>query len=117
MNSKTLFVICCFLLAGCVQPTPQPTDGVQPETPNMPNPASVYCEQQAYTLEIRTVNDGSQTGVCIFPDGSECEEWAYYRGECKPITMETLPNPASAFCEQQGNTLEIRTASYLPRWQ
>jgi putative hemolysin len=106
MNSKTLFVICCLLLAGCVQPTPQPTDGMQPETPNMPNPASVYC-----TLEIRTVNDGSQTGVCIFPDGSECEEWAYYRGECKPITLETLPNPASAFCEQQGNTHEIRTAS------
>ena len=25
-------------------------------------------------------------------------------------TMETLPNPASAFCEQQGYTLEIRTA-------
>jgi putative hemolysin len=53
---------------------------------NMPNPASVYCEQNGYTLEIRTADDGSQTGVCIFPDGSTCDEWAYFRGECGPAT-------------------------------
>lgn len=49
----------------------------------LPNPASVYCEEQGYELEIRTNPDGSQTGYCIFPDGSECEEWSYYRGECE----------------------------------
>jgi len=53
---------------------------------NMPNPASVYCEQNGYTLEIRTAEDGSQSGVCIFPDGSSCEEWAYFRGECAPAS-------------------------------
>ena len=47
------------------------------------NPASVYCEKQGYELEIRTNPDGSQTGYCIFSDGSECEEWAYFRGECQ----------------------------------
>ncbi len=50
----------------------------------MPNPASAFCEQQGYKLEIRTAPDGSQAGVCIFPDGSECDEWAYYRGDCTP---------------------------------
>jgi hypothetical protein len=50
----------------------------------MPNPASVYCEQQGYISEIRTAADGGQTGYCIFPDGSECDEWAYFRGECAP---------------------------------
>jgi hypothetical protein len=50
----------------------------------LPNPASAYCEQQGYISNIRTASDGSQSGVCIFPDGSECDEWAYYRGECKP---------------------------------
>ncbi|GEM_PF-4579167 len=44
------------------------------------NPASVYCEN----------NDGSSDfehfsiGICKFADGSECEEWAYYTGDCKP---------------------------------
>lgn len=50
---------------------------------SIPNPASVYCIQNNGTLEIRE-NEKGQYGVCIFPDGSECEEWAYYRGECKP---------------------------------
>jgi len=22
--------------------------------------------------------------VCVFPDGSTCDEWAYFRGECSP---------------------------------
>ena len=48
------------------------------------NPASVFCEDNKARLEIRTNADGSQYGVCIFDDNSECEEWAYYRGECKP---------------------------------
>ncbi|MBN2556167.1 MAG: DUF333 domain-containing protein [Anaerolineales bacterium] len=55
------------------------------EMSGLPNPASVYCRDNGYALEIRTAEDGSQYGVCIFPDGSECEEWAYYRGECSPV--------------------------------
>ncbi|MBN1139531.1 MAG: DUF333 domain-containing protein, partial [Anaerolineae bacterium] len=27
---------------------------------------------------------GGVAGICVFADGSECEEWAYFRGECKP---------------------------------
>jgi len=56
----------------------------------MPNPASVYCEQQGNKLEIHTAEDCSQSRVCVFPDGSTCDEWAYFRGECG---METLENP------------------------
>ena len=59
----------------------------------MPNPASVYCEQNGNTLEIRTAADGSQSGVCIFPDGSTCDEWAYFRGECGPAAQNS-PTPA-----------------------
>ena len=47
------------------------------------NPASVNCIEQDGTLEIRTNEDGSQTGYCIFDDETECEEWAFYKGECK----------------------------------
>ncbi|MFH1713297.1 MAG: DUF333 domain-containing protein [Candidatus Jacksonbacteria bacterium] len=46
------------------------------------NPASVYCEKQGYKLEMRTDESGGQYGVCIFDDGSECDEWAYFRSEC-----------------------------------
>ncbi|MGB9719580.1 MAG: DUF333 domain-containing protein [Candidatus Anstonellales archaeon] len=49
----------------------------------IPNPASVYCEEQGGTLEIRKDESGNEYGVCVFEDGSECEEWALYRGECK----------------------------------
>ena len=62
---------------------------------NMPNPASVYCEQKGNELEIHTAADGSQSGICVFPDGSTCDEWAYYRGECGPAAQKS-PTPAMA---------------------
>jgi putative hemolysin len=55
---------------------------VSSENIQIANPASVYCVQSGYTLEIRTAAGGGQYGVCIFPDGSECEEWAFFRNEC-----------------------------------
>jgi putative hemolysin len=71
--------------------TPEPTaTGIPPA--NMPNPASVYCEQNGNKLEIRKAADGSQSGVCIFPDGSTCDEWAYFRGECGPA-VQISPTP------------------------
>jgi putative hemolysin len=48
------------------------------------NPASVYCEQQGGTVDIRTDESGGQIGYCVFADGTEVEEWAYYRGEAQP---------------------------------
>jgi putative hemolysin len=61
----------------------------------MPNPASVYCTQKGNKLEIRTAADGSQYGICVFPDGSTCDEWAYYRGECG-LAAQKSPTPAIA---------------------
>jgi putative hemolysin len=46
------------------------------------NPASVFCEEQGGTLDMRVDQNGGQYGVCMFDDGSQCEEWAFYRGEC-----------------------------------
>ncbi len=48
------------------------------------NPASVYCEQQGGTVDIRTDDSGGQIGYCVFADGTEVEEWAYFRGEAEP---------------------------------
>jgi putative hemolysin len=63
--------------------TVMPLEPTVNSTSQLPNPASKYCIEQGYNFTIRTNPDGSQTGYCIFPDGSECEEWAYFRGECK----------------------------------
>ena len=82
----------------------------------MANPASVYCEEQGGTVDMRT-SDAGQYGVCVFPDGSECEEWAFFRGECSPGKFEQpaedvigMPNPASVHCEEQGGTVDMRTS-------
>ncbi len=64
---------------------------VSSENIQIANPASVYCAQSGYTLEIRTSIGGGQYGVCIFPDGSECEEWAFFRHECG-AGYRTLPD-------------------------
>jgi len=58
------------------------SQAVSSENIEIANPASVYCVQSGYTLEIRTYTGGGQYGVCIFPDGNECEEWAFFRDEC-----------------------------------
>lgn len=61
-----------------------PEANSSPDKAGLPNPASVYCEEQGGRVEVRTAADGGQYGVCIFPDGSECLDWAFYRGECGP---------------------------------
>ena len=57
------------------------------------NPASVYCEEQGGRLEMRSDANGTY-GVCIFEEGSECEEWAYWRGECGPPSTDERVNVA-----------------------
>ena len=83
---------------------------------NMPNPASVYCEQNGNKLEIHTAGDGSQSGVCVFPNGSTCDEWAYFRGECGP-TAQTSPTPSvtvEAAIEASGGPGENASGGYMP---
>jgi putative hemolysin len=52
-------------------------------TNEIPNPASIFCKENGGTEENRQAADGSVAGFCLFSDGSECDEWAYFRGECK----------------------------------
>jgi len=60
-----------------------PEPKVKENNVGMANPASVFCEENGGKLEIITATDGSQSGMCKFSDGSQCEEWAFQRGECK----------------------------------
>jgi putative hemolysin len=69
----------------------------------MPNPASVFCEEQGGRIEIRA-GEGGQVGTCVFPDGSECEEWAFFRGECVPGGGEYQP-PDSTVCSDLSKSM------------
>ena len=100
------------LLASCqIWPLQQPAESTDEEpVADMANPASVFCEEQGGTVEIRTDASGGQYSVCVFEDGSECEEWAFFHDECQPGEPEIgMANPASVFCEEQGGTVEMRT--------
>ena len=90
----TLLLAIAVVAAGCSpKPTPQPAaTATQPGSgAEIANPASTFCAEQGYKSEIRTAADGSQSGVCVFPDGSECDDWAYLRGECGPAQTGTQP--------------------------
>ncbi|MDY0019299.1 MAG: DUF333 domain-containing protein [Anaerolineae bacterium] len=79
------------LISGCgTEPTApiEETTIVPDAESELANPASVYCEDQGYALEIRTDEAGGQFGVCIFPNGTECEEWAFFRGTCNSEQAE-----------------------------
>ncbi len=86
----TIGLFFCTTLAACTSRIEGP-ESITLDTPqaNIPNPASAFCEQNGNKLEIHTADDGSQFGVCVFPDGSTCDEWEYYRGECGPSMKST----------------------------
>ena len=120
MKNIFTFVIILMALTACAAPQTQaasePAATDKPQV-GMPNPASVYCEQNGNTLEIRTADDGSQNGTCIFPDGSTCDEWAYYRGECGPVAQKSL-TPAmtveATANASDGGTEEQASGGYMP---
>ncbi len=64
----------------------------------LPNPASVYCQQQGGKTDIRKTAAG-EVGYCVFPDKSECEEWAFFRGECKPGKPTAAATSPTGPCE------------------
>ncbi len=45
----------------------------------MANPASVYCEEQGGTVTIVKDENWNEYGICKLADGTEVEEWEYYR--------------------------------------
>ena len=80
MKTKSIIVLVMVLavislvwLGGCAK---------QEKNTGIANPASVYCEEHGGESVIRTMDAGGQVGYCKFANGKECEEWAFYRGEC-----------------------------------
>lgn len=59
------------------------TENVEVESGNV---ASKYCIEHGGSSFITTTQTESgeinAQGICELPDGTQCEEWSYYRGEC-----------------------------------
>jgi putative hemolysin len=77
-----VFFLFAMILAGCV--ARQTATPAASGSGTIPNPASVYCQEHGGSVEMRTDTSGAQYGVCRFADGSECDEWAFYRSQCAP---------------------------------
>jgi putative hemolysin len=119
MKKIYTFTIILMVLTACTAQQVQAPEPAATDIPqvNMPNPASVYCEQNGNKLEIQTASDSSQNGICVFPDGSTCDEWAYFRRECGPAAQKS-PTPAivveAISTASSGTTEENASGGYMP---
>ncbi|MFN0028971.1 MAG: DUF333 domain-containing protein [Acidimicrobiales bacterium] len=61
------------LAAGC--------GGDDADAPQLPNPASAFCVEQGGTVTMVSTDEGAQAGRCRLSDGTEVDEWEYYRSK------------------------------------
>ena len=85
-DSLTLLTLIVSALAASCSPRPATATAVT----NIANPASVYCQENGGRTEFRQGATGGVAGLCVLPDGSTCDEWAYFRGECGPAAPISL---------------------------
>lgn len=95
--NKTIYLLLMMLAAAVLLGAcnSDQTDNL-PDGSTLANPASVYCQGLGYVEETRE-NELGQYGVCIFPDGSECDTWDFLAGRC---------GANQSYCAQQGYTLQ-----------
>jgi putative hemolysin len=70
MISFKTYLIFMLLLGGCIS-----------NERSMGNPATEYCINHGGTVKNVQTAEGV-AGVCILKNGTECDEWKYFRGEC-----------------------------------
>lgn len=95
LNRAILFGISVLMLfSGCSPMSTQP--GSHPPKPraSLGNPAAARCLRDGYRLEFIYSPEGIPLqGLCVNDKvGAKCEEWAYFRGECR-LDKTTAPPP------------------------
>jgi putative hemolysin len=112
-----LFTLSIALIsAGCVQSGRGSASSVTTPTPDMPDPAGAFCLNMNNRLDMRKNPDGSEYGLCILPDSTECDAWDYYRGLCPAVTTtegisshETPGNPSGILCRAKNYSYAVRS--------
>ena len=88
MKTKLLILIISIstlMLAGC---TTQNNNSNLTWNVELGNPASIYCEENGWTLEM-IFDNWESYGICHFDNWERCEEREYYRWDCFPISNKT----------------------------
>lgn len=81
------------------------------------NPASQNCIAKGGNLIISKRGDRGEYGVCLFPGGRQCEEWALFRGDCPAggIAIPDSLTPEESYCLIKGGIiLDDPTQCQLP---
>ena len=71
------------------------------------NPAATFCVESGGTY--RTISeDAGERGICVLPDGREVDAWEHFRRQLQtaPGAVQ-LPNPAAAFCVDEGGQYRL----------
>lgn len=68
-----------------------------------PNPAATYIQKMGYNLETRIDARGNQYTVCIFPDGTTADAWAFITGKA---------GKEFSYCARQGYSIETQTINH-----
>ena len=87
------------IVAGCSPEAEQPEVG---PLPGLANPASVYCQGLGFAEETRE-NEAGQYGVCVFPDGTECDTWDFLAGRCGQEHSYCVDQGYQLISSQDGN--------------
>ncbi|MCJ7509391.1 MAG: DUF333 domain-containing protein [Dehalococcoidia bacterium] len=69
------------------------------DAPGMANPAAVYCQELGYEYQVVDAAEG-QHGICVLPDGSECDGWGFLQGKC---------GQSYSYCATQGYDLVTKS--------
>ncbi len=103
-----LILLFC-LLTGCgataMPAVSTPVPATDAPSVELANPASVFCEAQDGRVDIRD-ESGGEVGYCVFPDGGECEEWAFFRGECS-VDVAICPELAGEMEQRLGVAVKV----------
>ncbi|AEI76279.1 hemolysin [Cupriavidus necator N-1] len=83
MRVRSALWLAAALGAAACTTTPEERAASSAAAVGKPNPASINCTQRGGKLQIVSTPAG-QSGICTFPSGKQCEEWALMRGQCTP---------------------------------
>lgn len=117
MRSRILILILILIVAGLVYQfgfRQKKTAGEENQNTGIANPAAVYCQDQGGTSETKTFASG-QKGFCLFVDGSRCEEWDFYRGNCKSgqLKIEVLKEGTDKLADIGDTVVVNYTGTFL----
>ncbi len=116
MKNILLAVVLILIVAGLVWYFgfyQKKTVGEENQNTGIANPAAVYCQNQGGAGETRIFASGER-GFCLFSDGSRCDEWDLYRGDCAKgqLKIEILKQGSGALADT-GNTVSVHYTGTL----